>query len=218
MEELGIVLRVRPNDGPPMVMATFGGLVGYPGMNAAGVAFFQNALSSGVWRHALPHYPMKRVLLEQRDVEGCLAVIERATLASSGNCVLGDRTGRILDVEATPEGAAVVEPEDDIVVHTNHFCSPRFTPQERLLPSLPDSASRLDRMSGLLHRERGRIALDTVKAALRDHSLGEAGICRHEPGRPMKTIASIIAEPDTGLLHVARGNPCENEYVAYSVE
>jgi hypothetical protein len=34
----------------------------------------------------------------------------------------------------------------------------------------------------------------------------------------MKTIASIIAEPDKGLLHVARGNPCENEFVAYSVE
>jgi isopenicillin-N N-acyltransferase-like protein len=57
-----------------------------------------------------------------------------------------------------------------------------------------------------------------VKMALRDHTLGTAGICRHEPGRPMKTIASIIAEPDKGLLHVARGNPCENEYVAYSVE
>jgi isopenicillin-N N-acyltransferase-like protein len=87
-----------------------------------------------------------------------------------------------------------------------------------LLGSLPDSAPRLDQIASLLQRDRGRITLDTVKAALRDHTLGAAGICRHEPGRPMKTIASIIAEPDKGLLHVARGNPCENEYVAYSVE
>jgi hypothetical protein len=34
----------------------------------------------------------------------------------------------------------------------------------------------------------------------------------------MKTIASIIADPDQGRLHVARGNPCENPYVAYAVE
>lgn len=34
----------------------------------------------------------------------------------------------------------------------------------------------------------------------------------------MKTVASIIAEPDAGRLHVARGNPCRSEYVAYDVE
>jgi hypothetical protein len=34
----------------------------------------------------------------------------------------------------------------------------------------------------------------------------------------MKTIASIIAEPDARRLHVARGNPCESDYVTYDVE
>jgi isopenicillin-N N-acyltransferase-like protein len=218
MEELGVVLRVRPDDGPPLVMATFGGLVGYPGLNAAGVAFFQNALSNGVWRHALPHYPLKRVLLEQRDVAGCLAAIGRAPLASCGNMALGDRSGAVLDVEATPDGYAVVPPEHDLVVHTNHFRSERFRPQERLLASLPDSEHRLRRMTSLLERQHGRITLDTVKQALRDHDGGPPAICRHEPDRPMKTIASIIAQPDAGRLHVARGNPCETEYVAYSVE
>jgi isopenicillin-N N-acyltransferase-like protein len=218
MERFGVVLRVRPDDGPPAVMATFGGLVGYPGLNGAGVAFFQNALSNGTWRHALPHYPLKRVLLEQRDVEGCLAAIGRAPLASCGNMVLGDRSGRILDVEATPDGFAVVEAEDGIVVHTNHFRSDRFRPEERLLASLPDSEHRLARMTSLLGAARGAITVDTMKACLRNHDDGPASICRHEPQRPMKTIASMIADPDAGLLHVARGNPCENDYVAYSVE
>ncbi|MGH2366690.1 MAG: C45 family autoproteolytic acyltransferase/hydrolase [Chloroflexota bacterium] len=217
MEALGVVLRVRPDDGPPVVMATFGGLVGYPGVNGAGVAHFQNALSNGVWRHALPHYPMKRVLFEQRDVAGCLAVFDRARLASCGNYVIGDGTGRLVDVEATPDGYALLEPEEGIVAHTNHFRSDRFRPQERLLGSLPDSAARLGRMQTLLRREHGRITLETVKRALRDHDGEPAAICRHEPGRPMKSIASIIAEPDAGRLHVARGNPCESEYVAYAV-
>ena len=218
MEELGIVLRLVPDQGPPIVMATFGGLVGYPGVNGAGVAFTQNALSNGTWRHALPHYPLKRVLLEQTSLDGCLAAIERASLASCGNMALGDSTGRVLDVEATPDGPAVLEPGDGIVVHTNHFCSPRFAPHERLLSSLPDSAPRLDRMTQQLHTARGEITLEHVKAALRDHTLGPDGICRHEPDRPMRTIASIIAEPRAGRLHVARGNPCENDYVTYSAE
>lgn len=217
MEAFGVVLRVRPDNGPPSIMATFGGLVGYPGMNGAGVAHFQNALSNGVWRHALPHYPMKRALLEQKDVAGCLRVMDRAPLASCGNYVLGDRSGAILDVETTPDGYAVVQPEDDMVVHTNHFQSPRFTSQERLLSSLPDSGARLSRMRRLMGQARSHITLDSMKGFLQDHDGGPSAICRHEPDRPMKTIASIIAEPDHGRLHVSAGNPCETEYMTYSL-
>ena len=217
MEELGVVLLVRPDDGPPALMATFGGLVGYPGVNGDGVAFVQNALANGVWRHALPHYPLKRVVLEQSSAEACLAVFDRAELASCGNALIGDRAGRLLDVEATPDGYAVLDPAEGILVHTNHFQSARFTPEERLLDSLPDSTARLDRMRSLLRAAHGRVTLETVKEALRDHAGGPPAICRHEPERPMKTIASIIAEPEHGRLHVTRGNPCETTYTTYTL-
>ncbi|HEX2195084.1 MAG TPA: C45 family autoproteolytic acyltransferase/hydrolase, partial [Candidatus Limnocylindria bacterium] len=150
-------------------------------------------------------------------VAACLGVFDRATLASCGNVVLGDRSGHLLDVEATPDGYAVLEPEDGLLVHTNHFQSARYRPQEKLLSSLPDSAARLERMTSLLREAHGRITLDTIKQSLRDHDGGAAGICRHEPQRPMKTITSIIAEPEHGRLHVARGNPCQSEYVVYSL-
>ena len=126
-----------------------------------------------------------------------------------------------MDVESTPDGYEVLESERDVVVHTNHFRSPRFSPQERLLDSLPDSPSRSERMRALLLAEHGRITLETVKRCLRDHSGPEGpegAICRHEPQRPMKTIASIIAEPDAGRLHVTRGNPCAGEYTTYSLD
>jgi len=218
MEALGIVLRVRPDGAPPVIMATFAGLVGYPGLSGAGVAQFQNSLSNGVWRHALPHYPVKRALYEHQDLEEGLRVFERARVASCANYLLGDRTGRLVDVEVTPDGYALLGPEDGILVHTNHFRSDRFRAEEQLLQTLPDSAHRLARMTGLLSAVRGRITLEHVKDAFRDHDGGHAAIFRHEPERPMKTIASVIAEPDQGRLHVARGNPCENDYVAYSVE
>jgi isopenicillin-N N-acyltransferase-like protein len=218
MEAFGVVVRVRPDRGPPVLMATFGGLVGYPGLNGAGVAHVQNALANGVWRHGLPHYPLKRVLLEQETVEACLGVFDRAPLASCGNYVLGDGQGRVVDVESTPGGYAVLEPERDVIAHTNHFRSDRFASGERLLGSLPDSVPRWARMRALLLAEHGRITLETVQRCLRDHEGGPGAICRHDPARPMQTIASIVAEPDEGRLHVARGNPCEHHYVAYSVE
>jgi hypothetical protein len=72
-------------------------------------------------------------------------------------------------------------------------------------------------MRDLLRAEHGRVTLETVKGALRDHDGGETAICRHELERPMKTIASIIAEPEHGRLHVTRGNPCETDYAVYSL-
>ena len=62
-----IVLHVEPDRGPAILMCTFAGLVGYPGINSLGVSFVQNALSTHDWRRdGMPHYLLKRVLLEQQ--------------------------------------------------------------------------------------------------------------------------------------------------------
>lgn len=214
-EELQIILHVVPDKGPPMLMCSFAGLVGYPGVNAEGVWFFQNAVSTNTWRaNGIPHYFLKRVLLEQTRVEECLDVLARARVCSSGNYVLGDRCN-VLDVEVTPEGRAVLAPADDLVAHANHFLSPEFAPQDTLLPSLPDSARRYERARALLAARRGAITLATLKEALADHADYPTSICRHQDD--LATISSIIAEPESGRLHVAVGNPCQNPYVTYSL-
>jgi hypothetical protein len=33
-----------------------------------------------------------------------------------------------------------------------------------------------------------------------------------------KVIASVIAQPEEGLLHVSHGHPCENPYVTYRLD
>ena len=49
-----------------------------------------------------------------------------------------------------------------------------------------------------------------------DHAGYPASICRHE--ERMVTIASMIAEPERGYLHVAAGNPCAWAYEMYALE
>jgi len=199
-----------------MLMCSFAGLVGYPGINEAGVSVFQNALSTRSWRgDAMPHYFMKRVLLEQADVAACAAVLGKARVCSSGNYVLTDRRGTLRDVELTPDRLAVLEAEDDIVVHANHFQSPTLVPEEALLPHIPDSAHRSPRMAALLAARRGRITVADLKASLADHEGSPAAICRHQPN--IRTIAAIVAEPDQGRLHVAPGLACETGFATYSL-
>jgi isopenicillin-N N-acyltransferase-like protein len=208
-----VVLQIEPDHGPSMLMCTFGGLVGYSGLNSAGVAAFQNALSTPAWRASgIPHYFMKRRLLEQTTLSGCLDAVARARTCSSGNYVLADRDA-VVDVEVTPDGYAVVAPAESVVVHANHFVSPELVPQEALLPSLPDSACRAPRMADLIARRRGQHTVATLRAILRDHDGYPTSICRHQNG--MISIAAMVADPDHGALHVAAGNPCENAFATY---
>jgi isopenicillin-N N-acyltransferase like protein len=210
-----IMLRVEPDDAPPALMCTFAGLVGYPGINAAGIAVFQNALSSSDWRpRGMPHYLLKRVLLEQVTLADCLDVLRQARLCSSTNYVLADRDG-VIDVETTPAGIARVTAADDVIVHANHFVDPVLARDDALLPRLPDSACRASRLSALIAESPERPTAATMMKMLADHGGYPASICRHEPG--FASIASLVAEPDQGRMHVALGNPCQHAAVTYQL-
>jgi isopenicillin-N N-acyltransferase-like protein len=215
-QDLTIVLHVEPDRGPAILMCTFAGLVGYPGINSLGVSFVQNALSTHDWRRdGAPHYLLKRVLLEQQDARGCTAAASQACVCSSQNYVITDRSGALCDLELTPNRFAILGDKPGIIVHANHFCSAFLAPEEALLPSIPDSTLRQSRMEALLTECNGEIRLDHLKSALADHDGWPASICRHQSN--VKTIASLIAEPDQGRLHVATGNACETEFIAYSL-
>lgn len=214
--DLLIMLHVEPSVGPAVLMCSFAGLVGYPGINEHGVSVFQNALSTSTWRgSAMPHYLLKRVLLEQAHVLGCVAVAANARVCSSANYVVTDGDGTLRDLEMTPDGMAMLDADRDIVVHTNHFKSRSLVSQDALLSTLPDSARRAPRMEALLATRHGSLTVDDLKACLADHDDSPTGICRHQAH--VETIASIIAEPDQGRMHVAPGHACATDFVTFSL-
>src|SRR5262249_55821190 len=76
LEEYAYVLLVRPPDKPAALMWTFGGMIGYHGLNGAGVAHFANSLAGGpAWKMGLPHYPVKRLMLEQQTLDDVLKLL-----------------------------------------------------------------------------------------------------------------------------------------------
>ena len=225
-EEVGIVLHAVPDRGPRLLMWTFGGQLGYHGMNSVGVAQFANSLSGGPgWRLGLPHYPLKRRMLEQTTVDEVLAQMDAMPVSSNGNYMLTGGCARIVDVELTPEGYATIDPDERaFLVHANHFLSDRFRTPDTDTEALPDSLHRQRRMTDLIATRWGHITVDDMKEFLSDHQDGPKSICRHDTDEAFdramtvgKTVASLIAEPDAGRLHVATGNPCEGRWAAYEV-
>lgn len=226
-EEVGIVLHLVPARGPRILMWTFGGHLGYHGMNSEGVAHFANALGGGPpWKFGLSHYPLKRLMLERRTVAEVLSLLDCYPVASSGNYVLSGGCGRYCNVEVTPEGYRTLGPgEEGFVAHANHFlCSPWACPENNE-KSVKDSFHRLDRMRHLIASRIGRIALQDVQGFLSDHEEYPESICRHPddgqgkagPPHRGKTVCSLIAEPDGGRLHVCKGNPCQGQWRTYKV-
>ncbi len=217
MDPLWVVLHILPDDGPQILMLTFGGLIGYHGINELGVAHGANSVSVGRWQKGLPHYPFKRLLLEQSDIASCITLARRIHFCSAANYVLADGNGDVVDLEIVPEqkGVHVIEPSEGVVVHTNHFLHPDLLSQDQLRHELPDSTGRLERFRELTARKYGQISTATLMTALADHQLGTTGICRHHT---LKTAASFIADTGQRKLHACRGNPCCNTYHEYGFE
>ena len=214
--DVAILLRVKPNDGRPRaLMFTFAGQLGYAGMNEYGVAHFANALYDFEWRPGLPHYPLKRVMLEQRNVAACIDLLAQHRTCSAANVMLCDGEGNIGDVEVHPEGIARFQDDaPDWLVHANHYLTPQLVCHER--NALPDSCPRLERMRTLLQAHWGKITVETLQQLLADHVGDPAGICRHGE-RGMHSISGYIAEPAKRLLHVRRGHGCLGTWRAYEI-
>lgn len=228
MREFGYVLHLMPVDRPELIMWTFGGQLGYHGLNEYGVAHFANALGGGPkWKYAPSHYPLKRLLLEQRSIEGVRRLMTDFPVCSNGNYVLCDGTGAILDAELTSDGPHFLDDEGvGFIAHSNHYLCATHACDENYRQSLPDSFPRLKRMRELIAAEFGSLTVEKMKRILSDHDGHPTSICRHphsghsDPILPASghTVAAIIAEPQHGRFHIASGNPCEMPFVEFQLE
>lgn len=214
--DLGIVLHLVPSDGRPRaIVFTFAGQLGYMGMNQHGVAHFANAVGGCPWRLGLPHYPLKRVLLEQPGLTECLAILGQHRTCSPANMVLCDGMGAIADVEIRTDGIALyadTRPEQRL--HTNHYLTPEFAGFQPDPP--PDSVTRLERLRQLVEASWGALDVAHLQAIMADHVGDPGAICRHGEGGS-HSICGYLAEPARGLFHVRRGHGCLGTWSTYEV-
>ena len=223
-EDLLMLLHLVPDEGPEALMYCVPGVIGYMGFSSAGIAHFANQLVAGTWGEGVPHYFLKRRMLEAATFDECVELARKYRFSSSANIVLAAATGRVANIEVVPGAAAVLTDAQGAVTHTNHCLHPPFQGQDRLAPSFEvDTFKRLERIRELTQGEGdgagGVFGVDDMKEILSDHRNGPKSICRHRNGNPKasKTTLSLIIEPARGCMHVALGNPCENEYITYSL-
>lgn len=218
--DLGLVLRIRPSkdSAPSMLVFSFVGLLGYMGINSAGLAVGINMISDGIVQVGVPPYLMVRAILAATSIDEALAIARRVPMATARSFTLCQRDAVVV-LECGTRGIGVLR--GNRLFHTNHVLS-RDLPFDESLDAFSRylSVRRLDTLKALsLHMQEYDNA-DLTKI-LADHNGMPFGICAHSRGemdshRPV-TVAAVICRPARNEMHVCFGRPCETAFTAYSL-
>jgi isopenicillin-N N-acyltransferase-like protein len=216
-----IVLEARPDDGPAFVTVVEAGLLAKAGLNAAGLGLVTNALvtDEDTGAPGLPYHVLLRAILDCATVTEALEVLQVGMRSSSANYLIAHSSGAALDVEAAPGDFTRVYPQfpdHGLLLHTNHFLSPRLHPVDVSLWAMPSSAVRLQRLRGVGETGTAK-TLDEFRALLADHADYPHSICSHpdphdHPLEQSATIASVLMDLNARRLWFAPGNPCQAPY------
>jgi len=182
---------------------SFTGLLGYLGVNNAGLAVGLNLVLGGEWTPSVPPYLAIRHLINTAStVDEAIEILRGLPLASSRNFVLCD-ANRAVSVE-TLEGELRVL-EGPMVAHANSYLHPDFEPQDQM---------------NVFSRNSSRVRLGAMRQRWNDMPNGtsENGLFALMSSAPInitgrydlrreKTVASVVMDPCSGTLLLRRGDP-----------
>ncbi len=209
---------------PAFVMLAEAGLVGKIGFNDRGLGVTVNALQSGndSGEPCVPVHVILRAILDSPDVATAVAAVRRARRGASINVTIADADGEAIALEAAAGGAEsifVVEPERDLLAHSNHFIADvPFVDSGR--EGHPDTLTRLERMRALLDSELGRLDDDRLKRILGDTERAPNAIYRSadpadHPVEAAATVASLLIDLSTMTLQLAAAPFDADGYESY---
>ena len=189
------------------------------GMNSHGVAYVGNSVYCNDGRPGVPNVFVRRWALEAPTLEEAAARAAMPVRARGSNHLIGDREGRIWDVETSAHAAVLMEHEGR-AAHTNHYVAPAMDVYEGRHST--ESPRRLaDAEEGLAAGlAAGDDPFAVVESVLRRHIGRTDGICGHEDeklplGEQVMTVASMVCDLDAMELHACAGPPCENPYTIW---
>ncbi len=222
MREGCVVLEVRREGKPSVVMHTEAGIIGHKGINSAGLGVVINAMVSDRDRYgpAVPFLILCRRALDSWSLSEALSACLSSERYVSSNMILAQAGGAAVDLEATPLDTSIMTPERGVLVHTNHFVGDRsLAVKDEFVKQFSHSVYRYSRARDYLGRWSGRISVDNFKEALRDHFGEPYSICAHEDptleeDMRGETLASVIFDLEARSFQITNGPPCTGPYYA----
>jgi isopenicillin-N N-acyltransferase-like protein len=225
--DTGIVLRMERTDGPNLLTFTEAGSLARHGFNSAGISLTGNFLTSDRdYRRAgdTPLALVRRKMLEAPNFAAAMRVPFNTKRFCSNNLMLAHADGEAVDLECAPDEVFWLTPENNFIVHANHWLAlaAQVKLEDRGLLTNPDSIFRQRRVTAALQaaiRETGKVDWDTVKRILADDFSKPAGVLRwprvvsHDS--IAATVATTLMDPADKVMWIARKPYEGRDFVEY---
>jgi len=183
------------------VTLSFAGLLGYLGVNDAGVAIGLNLVLGGDWTHGVPPYLAIRHLLDNADDVGHAVTILSGLPLSSSRSFMICSADRTVCVEALGAEQRVLEGAE--LFHANHFLHPDFAARDEINVFAGNSSRRR------LEAARAAGVPDANDTQAHHRLLSAVPIRVPDNGdvRRERTVAAVVLRPDLGELRLWPGDP-----------
>ena len=217
--DLQYIVRAQPDDEPPFIAATYGGLLCNIRFNANGIAQCINSVYPTDARLGLPRLFIGRHVLAATRLGIAIGRALHPRRAAGYNHVLADEHGELYNLETTARRFDLLYAREGYLTHANHYTSDRLRDLEKSPESLAGSHVRDNRAFHLSRQaiQHGAIRLEDMQRILADHVNRPYSICSHAedvpPGDQNGTIRSYTIDLAARTLWCCHGNPCQGEYV-----
>jgi isopenicillin-N N-acyltransferase-like protein len=156
------------------------------------------------------HIPnLQPVLRYAQSASEALDMVRDQPRVAGMNMMLAD-TQSAYALEITSDRVDVFEPDDGVLVRTNHYLSPALS---ELAPTHEENRGTFDRYrraSQIIRERWGHIGVHDLVRLMSDHAEPPAqSICRHGADGEGRTYVGMVACPQDRSLWAMLGNPCE---------
>ncbi len=217
-----IIVHATPDDEPPFLAMTYGGLLPNIGFNAAGIAQCCDSVYPSDCRIGIPRVIVSRAVLGSSTPADAIRHMLIPHRAAGYNHLLAHESGELYNVEVSARHFALLYAEEGYLTHTNHYLDYNMRSIEAEPDELVSSRVRFFRAKRLL-KQTSTHTIKTLQAIQKDHINFPDSICNHaiddaDPLQREKTINALVIDLTARVLHLAWGNPCQNAYHTYHLE
>jgi isopenicillin-N N-acyltransferase like protein len=221
-EQDTLIIHATPDEEPPFLAMSYGGLLPNIGFNAAGISQCCDSVYPSDSRIGIPRVVVSRAVLGATSPEKAMRHMLVPHRAAGYNHLLVHESGEMYNVEVSARRFAIQYGENGSLVHTNHYLDRKMQEIEQDPDELIATRVRYFRAQRLLSCTPSH-TVKSLQSIQRDHINYPNSICNHldmtrDPLNREKTINALVMDLTARAMHIAWGNPCENPYHTFYLE
>lgn len=215
------LIHAKPDDEPPFLAMSYGGLLPNIGFNARGISQCCDSVYPNDSRMGLPRVVYSRAVLASSNPADAIKRILVSQRAAGYNHLIVHNSGEMYNIEVSAKQFGMIYGEDGYLIHTNFYLDPTMKLLEDESEELISARVRYYRALRLI-KQTEKHTLGTLQMIQQDHINYPDSICNHGIDKNVlnseKTIMSLVIDLTKMQMHAGWGSPCKSTYKTYQLD